>query len=73
LILQHFTKVLQETKSGGGGEVRQARNGTLYALVSQGRIPHIRLGKRIVRFSAKALDAWLAENTVGTKTVEKAP
>jgi excisionase family DNA binding protein len=49
------------------------RVGTLYALVSQGRIPHIRLGKRIVRFSAEALDAWLAENTVGTNAVEKAP
>jgi len=38
--------------------------GTLYALVSTKKIPHIRLSKRIVRFDATALDAWLAAHTV---------
>lgn len=38
--------------------------GTLYALVSQGRVPHVRLGRRLVRFFRSDLDAWLRENTV---------
>ena len=38
--------------------------GTLYALVAQGRIPHIRLGGRLVRFSPSALEAWMAERAV---------
>jgi excisionase family DNA binding protein len=38
--------------------------GTLYALVSQGRVPHVRLGRRLVRFSRTSLDAWLREHAV---------
>jgi excisionase family DNA binding protein len=38
--------------------------GTLYALVSQKRIPHVRLGRRLVRFSRVALDAWLQAGVV---------
>lgn len=38
--------------------------GTLYAFVSQGRVPHVRLGRRVVRFSRAALEAWLSERTV---------
>ncbi len=40
------------------------KRGTLYALVSQKRIPHIRLGRRIVRFSPSALAELVAERTV---------
>jgi excisionase family DNA binding protein len=38
--------------------------GTLYALVAQCRIPHIRLGRRLVRFSRSALDAWFRQHVV---------
>ena len=38
--------------------------GTLYALVSQKRVPHVRLGKRLVRFSEIDLKNWIAERTV---------
>lgn len=35
--------------------------GTLYALVHQERIPHIRLGNRLVRFDIEELERWLAD------------
>ena len=41
--------------------------GTLYALVHEGRIPHIRLGKRLVRFVREDVDRWLAEHSVGDR------
>ncbi len=41
--------------------------GTLYSLVHDKRIPHVRLGARLVRFSRAALGAWLEEKTVPCK------
>ncbi len=38
--------------------------GTLYALVHSGSIPHIRIGKRLVRFRPEDIERWLAEHTV---------
>jgi excisionase family DNA binding protein len=38
--------------------------GTLYALVGQSRIPHVRLGRRLVRFSAAELQGWLRRHAV---------
>ena len=38
--------------------------GTLYALVHTGRIPHVRLGKRLVRFRPAELERWLESNSV---------
>ena len=38
--------------------------GTLYALVSQKRIPHVRLSSRLVRFPADDIDAWLEAHRV---------
>ncbi len=38
--------------------------GTLYALVATKRIPHVRLGPRLVRFSLTALREWLDARTV---------
>lgn len=35
---------------------------TLYTLVRQGRIPHVRLGRRLVRFSPQAVEQWIAAN-----------
>ena len=38
--------------------------GTVCALVKQARIPHVRLGKRIVRFPRAAIEEWLAAMSV---------
>jgi len=38
--------------------------GTLYALVHQARIPHVRLGKRLVRVRSADIERWIAERTV---------
>ena len=38
--------------------------GTLYSLVSRRRIPHLRLGKRLVRFDKTQLAAWVAKHLV---------
>ena len=38
---------------------------TLYAMVHEKRIPHVRLGRRLVRFCATDIDAWLAAKAVG--------
>jgi excisionase family DNA binding protein len=46
------------------GRFLNLKTGTLYALVSQRRIPHVRLGRRLVRFSRPALDAWLRSHVV---------
>ena len=35
--------------------------GTLYHLVSEGRIPVIRLSKRCIRFSRRALNEWIEQ------------
>lgn len=38
--------------------------GTLYAWVSEKRIPHIRLGGRLVRFRWTEIDRWLRDRAV---------
>jgi excisionase family DNA binding protein len=38
--------------------------GTLYAMVHHGRIPHVRLGPRLVRFDHEVIDAWLERHSV---------
>jgi excisionase family DNA binding protein len=38
--------------------------GTLYSLVHQKRIPHIRLGKRLVRFSKLQIINWMSSHEV---------
>jgi len=38
--------------------------GTVYSLVSQKRIPHIRLGNRLVRFSVSEIQNWLHSHRV---------
>ena len=38
--------------------------GTLYAMVAQKRIPHVRLGLRLVRFRRVEIEAWLAAHHV---------
>lgn len=38
--------------------------GTVYAMVSQKRIPHVRLGPRLVRFVEAELLAWIESRCV---------
>jgi excisionase family DNA binding protein len=38
--------------------------GTLRSLVYRRRVPHIRLGPRLVRFDLAAVDRWLIEHAV---------
>ena len=38
--------------------------GTLYAWVSQKRIPHVRLGPRLVRFERSKLAQWIERRRV---------
>ena len=38
--------------------------GTVYSLVCQRRIPHVRLGRRLVRFSQNELDRWITDHKV---------
>lgn len=38
--------------------------GTLYAMVAERRIPHVRLGRRLVRFERHALESWLAAHRI---------
>lgn len=45
--------------------------GTLYALVAQNRIPHVRLGRRLVRFSRSALESWLNVHAIVPNIVEE--
>lgn len=37
---------------------------TLYSLVHAKRVPHVRIGPRFVRFSRRALQAWIGSHTV---------
>jgi excisionase family DNA binding protein len=41
--------------------------GTLYCLVMNKRIPHIRLGKRFVRFSKNEIERWMKSHEVSEK------
>lgn len=42
--------------------------GTLYALVHDQKIPHKRLGKRLVRFSLDEIKAWISQHSVEQKS-----
>jgi len=38
--------------------------GTLYAYVSQDKIPYVRLGRRLVRFKEQDVLKWVEQNSV---------
>jgi excisionase family DNA binding protein len=38
--------------------------GTLQSMVSRRQVPHVRLGRRLVRFPRLALEAWLTDHFV---------
>ena len=42
--------------------------GTVYALVHQQRIPHVRFGRRFVRFDPCDLDRWVADRKVAEQS-----
>lgn len=44
--------------------------GTLYAWVSQGRIPFIRLAGRLVRFDEAEIDQWILQGTASTSPTD---
>lgn len=48
-------------------EITGLSKGTLYSMVANGEVPHVRLGKRFVRFTEEAVQAWLASRTVDPK------
>jgi len=41
--------------------------GTLYAWVHYRRVPHVRLGRRLVKFSRVGLGRWLADRAVAVE------
>jgi excisionase family DNA binding protein len=43
--------------------------GTLYAWVHDGLVPHVRLGRRTVRFRVKDLELFVAERAVAARKV----
>lgn len=45
------------------------KKGTLAWLVHERRIPHIRLGRRLVRFDRRSVEAWLREREVTTNDI----
>jgi excisionase family DNA binding protein len=45
--------------------------GTLYTLVHTRRVPHVRLGGRLVRFSRLELERWVNERIVPERAKER--
>jgi excisionase family DNA binding protein len=46
--------------------------GTIYAMVSHHRIPHVRLGPRLVRFCRDEIAKWLEVRHVGVSPLSNA-
>jgi excisionase family DNA binding protein len=42
------------------------RVATLYSLVSRRQIPHVRISRRLVRFSRQELERWIEQRSVGS-------
>jgi excisionase family DNA binding protein len=43
---------------------------TLQSMVCRKEVPHVRLGRRLVVFSRRALEAWMLSRTVAVKGVQ---
>lgn len=43
-------------------ELLQIPKGSLYNLVHEGRIPHLKIGRGRLRFRERALEKWLQQN-----------
>lgn len=48
----------------GAARALNVAQSTVRSLVARGRIPHFRLSRRLVRFSRRALEHWLAHHSV---------
>jgi excisionase family DNA binding protein len=46
-------------------EITGLRPSTIYAMISRGRIPAVKISGRCVRFREKDIERWLEEKTVG--------
>ena len=51
-------------KYADASQLLDVKIGTLYAWVSRGVIPFVRLSPRVVRFRREDLDRWLGERSV---------
>ena len=45
-------------------ELLQVKKATVYAWTHQGWIPHVKVGRRLVRFRREAIEAWLKAQEV---------
>jgi excisionase family DNA binding protein len=67
-----MAEATEQTQADIGGydlaeRVTGIRRSTLYALVHEQRIPHVRLSGRLVRFRRADLEGWLASHSVAGK------
>jgi excisionase family DNA binding protein len=53
--------------SGEAARLLHVPRSTLYELVRSRGLPHVRIGDRGLRFTRSDLEAWIAENTYGTR------
>lgn len=53
-------------------ELLQLPIGTVYSMVSHHRIPHVRLGPRLVRFCRDEITRWLEVRHVGVSPLPNA-
>lgn len=49
-------------------ELLGIKKSTLYALVSQKRVPHIRISGRLVRFCPDELERWMEKHHVASQS-----
>lgn len=52
----------------GAAEMLGLAKGTVYAMVHQNRIPHIRLGRRLVRFDRAELQKFVDDHRVEARS-----
>ncbi len=52
-------------------DLLQIQIGTLYSLVSQKRIPHIRISGRMVRFQKSEMESWIKKLEVKVNNSKK--
>lgn len=62
---------MSKARNIGGYELAEELTGlcrnTLYSYVAKKKIPHIRIGGRLIRFESDKLIEWLKQNEVSVK------
>lgn len=61
----------ENTSYDGAERITGLKRGTLQALVCRKRIPHIRVGRRLVLFPVEALRKWLEQHRVESAPVSR--